>query len=94
MPFYIKEVLILFAFAVIIFYSNPNITGTITEGNRNLDFRATGCFLYTDSIDYWAPSVDRDGLLLKFDAAVGSPIYGKSSTVQPATLQTLIIIKA
>ena len=71
----------------------PNITGTITEGNRNLDFKATGCFLYGGNIDYWAPSVDRDGLLLKFDAAVGTPIYGKSSTVQPAALQTLIIIK-
>ena len=71
----------------------PNIIGTITEGNRNLDFRATGCFLYADNIDYWAPSVDRDGLLLKFNAALGNPIYDKSSTVQPAALQTLIIIK-
>ena len=71
----------------------PNITGTITEGNRNLAFRTTGCFLCADNIDYWAPSADRDGLLLKFNAALGNPIYDKSSTVQPAALQTLIIIK-
>ena len=37
--------------------------------------------------------MDRDGLLLKFNAALGNPIYDKSSTVQPAALQTLIIIK-
>ena len=71
----------------------PNITGTITHGNRDNEFKATGCFFNADKIDYWAPDMQRDGLLLKFNATVGNPLYGKSSTVQPAALQTLIIIK-
>ena len=71
----------------------PNIIGTITHGNRDNEFKATGCFLNADKIDYWAPDMQRDGLLLKFNAALGNPIYDKSSTVQPAALQTLIIIK-
>lgn len=71
----------------------PNIIGTITHGNRDNEFKATGCFLNADKIDYWAPDMQRDGLLLKFNAALGNPIYDKSSTVQPAALQILIIIK-
>ena len=69
----------------------PNITGSYTCDNEQ-GLNTTGAF-YSSSAS--GPGCKNDNACVKmnFDASRSNSIYGKSSTVQPPALTTMIIIK-
>lgn len=74
----------------------PNIKGAMNERSRILNYSiGTGAFGTAGStganIQYGS---DGGGGNLTFDASLSNPIYGKSETVQPASLTLLPIIRA
>lgn len=78
----------------------PNITGSldinnITQISYPMSVQPKGCFFSTATgKGGYAPQYqDNQPIKASFNAGYSNPIYGKSSTVQPAALQTLIIIK-
>lgn len=73
----------------------PNIKGTISDF-RAFTFVKTGAFsASTSRAEAYIGASQWSGYLISpnFDASKSNAIYGKSSTVQPPALQTLIIIK-
>lgn len=73
----------------------PNITGTLSTFTSGTDLR-TGAFSGSKSqAESYVGASAWSGYVISpsFDASKSNAIYGKSSTVQPPALQTLIIIK-
>ena len=75
--------------------SLPNITGTLSTNMVTKNMTATGAINQVISDVPYPSSAEQNGRigLLSLDAKRVSTVYGKSATVQPAALQTLIIIK-
>ena len=75
----------------------PNITGTFIEGRRNGDpsgSSVTGAFTYSGAYSTYAPSSDRDGFKITFDASVSNSIYGNSTTVTPESNDWIVCVVA
>ena len=73
----------------------PNITGTLPE-IRSLNQNKSGAFSQTIvKSDAWTGTAQYAGFIvgIDFKASNSNGIFGKSSTVQPPALQTLVIIK-
>lgn len=73
----------------------PNIKGTFSSFKTTHDVK-TGAFSASKSqADTYVGTSNWSGYVFSpsFDASKSNAIYGKSSTVQPPALQTLIIIK-
>ena len=76
----------------------PNITGTftarfLTATQRESDFRGSGCFYYAGDGPFSGTNDAGDkSLVVGFDASDSNNVYA-SSSVQPSSVQTLIIIK-
>lgn len=73
----------------------PNIKGTLTNFRGGTNAK-TGAFSGSRSVaDTYTGGAPGSGYMVtpSFDASKSNAIYGKSSTVQPPALQTLIIIK-
>lgn len=73
----------------------PNIVGTLSNYKGGVDVK-TGAFSgSTATADMYIGTSKVSGYVItpNFNASKSNAIYGKSSTVQPPALQTLIIIK-
>ena len=97
MPFYIKEILIFFDFIVIIFYSNPNITGTLSPVaayGEMAPWQVNGVFsLKNLSAKVYDVGVISGPDSIIFDANLSSSIYKKQDRIQVDAFQILMIIK-
>lgn len=73
----------------------PNIKGTLSKYRGSTNTK-TGAFSESSApADSYTGGTQWSGYMISpsFDASKSNAIYGKSSTVQPSALQTLIIIK-
>ena len=80
-------------FIDIIFYSNPNITGSFSRAYQTRGLCADGAFDNDGDSFYQETEVNYNAPALTFSAKRSNGIYGNSSTVQPPVYQTLMIIK-
>lgn len=73
----------------------PNITGTFTGGTNYLQTLQSGAFVWNGSTQNVDPGDGRShgNAQYDFNASRSSGIYGNSSTVQPASLVLLPLIK-
>lgn len=73
----------------------PNIKGTISNYRGITDVKTEAFSASTAKADAYTGASQWSGYIVSpsFDASKSNAIYGKSSTVQPPALQTLIIIK-
>ena len=73
----------------------PNITGTLWGGSRNGNSSVTGAFAQIDTQAPWGAGGSGliTNFLADFYASRSSSVYGASSTVQPASLVLLPLIK-
>ena len=73
----------------------PNITGTLSANMVHVSSKYTGALSQVNESALFPSSAEQNGRagLLSIDAKRVSTVYGQSATVQPAALQTLIIIK-
>ena len=78
----------------------PNILGTITDvyGGANLGNIKNGCFTNSSVFNAGTSSTSSGaalkGMSVSFSANAGNSIFGASSTVQPAGLYGLYLIRA
>lgn len=73
----------------------PNITGTLSKFRGGTDTK-TGAFSVSTTVaDAYTGGGQWNGYMVSpsFNASKSNAIYGKSTTVRPPSLQTLIIIK-
>lgn len=70
----------------------PNITGEIGVDDGTMNELA-GAFYRKGDYDYDALSTSGGGIIAGFDASRSSAVYGKSDTVQPASIIMMYIIK-
>ena len=73
----------------------PNIIGTLSTNMVHKSFQYTGALSQTNEGTLFPSSAEQNGRagLLSINAKRVSSFYGQSTTVQPAALQILIIIK-
>ena len=78
----------------------PNIPGTITDvyGGANLGNVKNGCFTNSSVFNAGTSSTSSGaalkGMTLSFSAKAGNSIFGAASTVQPAGIYGLLLLKA
>lgn len=70
----------------------PNITGEIGVDDGTVN-KLVGAFYRKGDYDYDALSNSGGGIIAGFDASRSSAVYGKSDTVQPASIIMMYIIK-
>lgn len=70
----------------------PNITGEIGVDDGTMN-KLAGAFYRKGDYDYDALSTSGGGIIAGFDASRSSAVYGKSDTVQPASIIMMYIIK-
>lgn len=71
----------------------PNITGEVVIDDQMGD-KLAGAIYKKGNYDYDAASSDKSGgIIAGFDASRSSAVYGKSDTVQPASVTMMYIIK-
>ena len=73
----------------------PNITGDTSLGQQSTSkYFATGCFsLVGENNNIGLESYDTNNQKLSFKASTSNSLYKDSSTVQPAAITALILIK-
>ena len=72
----------------------PNITGDHGLSNGDLNQPATGCFTYTTpNVGGENSSAVHHSGKVTLNAKKSSSLFGASSTVQPASMTALILIK-
>lgn len=78
----------------------PNIPGTITDvyGGADLGNVKNGCFTNSSIFNAGTSSTSSGaalkGMTLSFSANAGNSIFGAASTVQPAGIYGLLLLKA
>jgi len=71
----------------------PNIKGDLPAGERSdIKIPISGAFYLDGTNTNGGLSSDNDNLLARFDASRSSPIYGRSSTVQPESHEWMICV--
>jgi microcystin-dependent protein len=69
----------------------PNITGTMVQDTYSRDW-VTGCLYVNDSDVHLTATGGDTGILISVNASWSSPIYGKSTTVQPKARTVVYVI--